>query len=73
MFIPLGIRTILPMDHVKHICKVGQEKACCRYLVCSRAGFECAKLDEDLKMTHRNKPYFKSAQGDNCPGKLTES
>jgi hypothetical protein len=33
-------------EHVKDICKVGQGRKCCRYLLAGAEGFECAKLTE---------------------------
>lgn len=55
--------------HIKEICKIGQVKECCRYLVCSSEGFECVKHSE-LKALLDNRVKNNSivAQGDNCNG-----
>jgi len=52
------------------LCKIGQGKACCRYLVMGTGGFECIKLtsmkstvDEKVELGEFN------AQGDNCDGR----
>ena len=55
--------------HVKDICKIGQGRECCRYLIVGGLGFECAKLTK-LK-TLLDKRVLKdsmTAQGDNCKG-----
>lgn len=56
-------------NHVKDICKIGQKDKCCRYLVASGRGFECAKHTE-LKDHLDERVLTDSivAQGDNCEG-----
>ena len=57
------------MDRVKDICRIGQKADCCKYLMGSVKGFQCAK-DPELE-------GFKDlidgrddmvAKGDNCDG-----
>ena len=60
-------------DYVKNVCKLGQGKPCCRYLIVGYKGFECAKLTH-LKLTLDAKveENTMTAQGDNCDGFTTE-
>ena len=53
-------------EHLLSVCRLGQGAACCRYIIVSGSGIECAKgsplqagLDARTKMT---------AKGDNCSG-----
>ena len=56
-------------DQVKNLCKMGQGKKCCRYLVMSSEGFECAKkLEFKSVLDERVKQNTITAQGDNCEG-----
>ena len=55
--------------HLKNICKIGQGKDCCRYIICSTTGFQCAKLTS-LKDKIDKKVKSMSAQSDNCEGIL---
>ena len=55
---------------VKHVCKLGEGPACCRYLVVGAGGFTCAKVTAlrgqiDARVASG---VFVSA-GDNCPGR----
>lgn len=57
--------------YVKNVCKLGQGHECCRYLLLSPDGWECAKvtglkvlLDDRVKMEKMN------ARGDNCEGQI---
>jgi len=59
-------------DHIKNVCKIGQNNDCCQYLIAGPEGFECAKvsapelihiLDERVRLNTIH------AQGDNCEGK----
>lgn len=56
-------------QHVDDVCKIGQGKACCRYLLLGKTGFECGKLTS-LKSTldYRVKINLIVAQADNCEG-----
>lgn len=38
------------MEHIRSVCKIGQGKNCCRYLVLDKKGFECAKESDTLKI-----------------------
>lgn len=53
--------------HVREVCKIGQGKDCCRYLVCGASGFECQKLGA-LKGVIDSKVMYMTAQSDNCEG-----
>ena len=54
---------------VKDICKIGQGKDCCKYLLAGAKGFECAKIDKEWKKIVDNSwNSTKTAQGDNCEG-----
>ena len=53
------------------VCKMGQGADCCRYLICSGNGFECAKTTSlkdaiDTRMNQMN------AKSDNCGGVKNE-
>jgi len=54
-------------NYLKNICKIGQGKACCRYLTCSADGFKCEKLGP-LKGVLDSRVMYMTAQGDNCEG-----
>jgi hypothetical protein len=53
------------------ICKLGQGQECCRYLIAGSVGFQCAKLDSELKdqLDSRVAKGKMTACGDNCEGK----
>lgn len=58
-------------ERLKEICKAGQGKECCRYLVFGSEGFECAKhtglaVTLDIKVETNTM----RAQGNNCEGIL---
>lgn len=53
--------------HIKEVCKMGQGKDCCRYLLCSAEGFECGKTGA-LKGVIDSRVEYMTAQGDNCEG-----
>lgn len=57
----------LTEEHVRDICKFGQGQQCCRYLILSSNGFECAKPGA-LKGVIDSKAQYMSAQADNCKG-----
>lgn len=56
------------MDHLKTICKLGEGKACCRYLYIG-PGFNCAKIEPGMKATIDAEAHRMNAQGDNCEGR----
>lgn len=60
---------IVPLEYTKSVCHIGEGHACCRYLVASGDGFECAK-DSSLAPTIDARVASGSftARGDNCPG-----
>ena len=60
--------SIMVTDYVKNICKIGQGKDCCRYLIFG-TGFECAKLTTVSRIidVHATLPSYTS-KGNNCDG-----
>lgn len=58
------------LKHVKEVCKIGQGTLCCRYLMATPEGFECGKLNEDIKALMDAKVFgdLTIAVGDNCKG-----
>lgn len=55
--------------HVKDICKIGQGRDCCRYLVAGSDGFECAKLTSmKASIDWRVATSTMTAIDDNCDG-----
>ena len=57
----------LPDHFIKETCRIGQGPACCRYLMCSSNGFECAKLTS-LAAYIDGRADQMNAKGDNCEG-----
>lgn len=60
-------------NHVKDVCKMGQQHNCCRYLAFGVTGFECLKNTSlksvlDIRVETENIV----ARGDNCEGKKIE-
>ena len=57
-------------DHVKNVCKLGQWKECCRYLIMGGGGFDCAKhTSVAALLDKRVADEEMHARGDNCEGK----
>jgi len=59
----------IPDEHFYNVCKPGQGHECCRYVVASSAGIECAKHSSfrtllDKRVLDENIV----ARGDNCEG-----
>jgi hypothetical protein len=57
-------------EHVKNVCKIGQGAECCKYLLLGSGGFECAKISEWKEVVDKAWNSTKTAQGDNCEGKI---
>ena len=59
----------LPADHFMNVCKPGQGHECCRYVVASPGGIECAK-HSSLRhiLDQRVLEETIVARGDNCDG-----
>jgi len=57
-------------DHVKNVCKIGQNENCCRYLMAGGGGFECGKTDKRAKIVidQRVEHGMFTAKADNCDG-----
>lgn len=58
--------------HILNVCKIGQGKECCRYLVAGSKGLECGKLDATLRRVIDQRVHNMTAQADNCEGKTIE-
>lgn len=63
------VNRLIPIEHVKLVCKVQQGPATCRYLLLGTEGFECSKGGEftahiDARVANNETV----AQGDNCDG-----
>jgi hypothetical protein len=55
-------------EYTKEICKPGQMKKTCRYLLMGPKGWECGKTDPRTKVSIDNRVASMSAQSDNCDG-----
>jgi hypothetical protein len=60
----------MDMGRIENVCKVGKGKECCRYLIASSLGIECAKPNVYLKRIIDTKVEKGEmvAIGDNCEG-----
>ena len=60
---------IVNQEYADEVCKMGQEAACCRYLMAGPDGLECAKSpgNEGFRALLRTREGM-TAQGDNCNG-----
>lgn len=56
-------------QYAPDLCKVGQGEKCCRYIVMGSKGFECMKIDPDMKKVLDARVNSMGAKGDNCEGK----
>ena len=54
-------------EKLRNVCRIGQGHDCCRYLIASGRGLECAKLTP-LKTMLDSRGDTMTAQGDNCEG-----
>lgn len=57
-------------EKLEEVCKIGQGKACCRYLGAGADGIECFKKNFRLKgiLDGKVAEGKMTAQGDNCEG-----
>lgn len=63
--------TKIPIKHVKNVCKIGQGKDCCRYLIASQNGLECARHEPIRhELNERALLGLMVAQGSNCNGEI---
>jgi len=63
------LKNPLPDEHFKNVCKPGQGHDCCRYVVASGSGIECAKHSSLRKiLDERVIAEEMVARGDNCAG-----
>jgi len=58
---------IIPPEMFDNPCKIGQGKACCRYMVATAEDIYCAKHDPLAKVID-SKVEEMTAQGNNCKG-----
>lgn len=60
----------VPDGYVRNVCKIGQDAACCRYLIMDRGEWTCAKVIPADKafIDDRVGRGQMHARGDNCPG-----
>ena len=54
-------------ERLKNICKINQGANCCRYISCSKDGFECEKNSAMKNIIDSNINNM-VAKGDNCKG-----
>lgn len=63
---------LIPIEHVKQICRIGDGADCCSFLLASGKGFECAKTPGMEKLFGililRRGMNHMTALGDNCEG-----
>jgi hypothetical protein len=57
-------------NHLRNVCKIGKGHETCRHLFAGASGFECGKLDPNLKELQDTRAFadLVTAQGDNCDG-----
>lgn len=60
--------TSISREHYTDVCKIGQGRECCRYVVGGPGGLECGKLTPSLKAAIDQRAESMVAQSDNCPG-----
>lgn len=53
----------------KDVCKIGQGKACCRFLTMAAEGFSCEKFSRLGPILTAKSPKM-TAQSDNCLGRI---
>ena len=59
----------LKNDHAKSVCRFGQGKKCCSFLVMGEEGFACVKgTDNELFMMQRRALGMMNAMGNYCDG-----
>lgn len=63
----MGAGAYIPSETLKNVCKIGQGKDCCRYILFTSSGFECGK-STSLKETIDEGVDKMIAKGDNCKG-----
>jgi hypothetical protein len=56
-------------EYLTVVCKMGQGKACCRYIIVDPdKGIICGKDDPSIKLVLDKRVPRMTAQGDNCEG-----
>lgn len=60
--------------HLYDVCKIGQGRDCCRYIIGDGKGLHCAKLAVSLKEEIDRRVLFNAmtARADNCAGRPLE-
>jgi hypothetical protein len=57
-------------EWVESVCRLGQGKACCRYLAMAKSGWSCEKRTALREVIDRRVEHSQMvAKGDNCEGK----
>lgn len=60
---------VIPKNYSLDVCKVGQEKECCIYVMACADGVVCAKNTQlQAALKKRSQDGDMVAQGDNCRG-----
>lgn len=62
--------SLIPFEYRRDICRIGQGSDCCRYIVGSAFGLECAKHQFKIndEIDRRVAAGMMRATGDNCEG-----
>ena len=61
---------VIPRDHLREVCKLGQGPATCRYIVGQSEGLCCAK-GALIQTAIDQRIHLMQAKGDNCEGLAT--
>ena len=61
---------LLTAEHLKNVCRFGQEALTCSFLVVGEGGYSCSKgTPVEAIIIQRRKSGSIQARGDNCKGK----
>ena len=60
------------MGKLQEVCKIGQGPNWCKYLLCGKDCFECAKKEGNQSLIDDNWNEHRVAQGNNCKDGLTK-
>ena len=68
----LDLEKLMKIDGktLREICKIGQGKVTCKFIVVGKGGYRCARL---TSMQPVFEVIVQTAQGDNCPGRVRAS
>ena len=62
------MKSSIPDQHVKDVCKIGQGADTCAFIAVDPRGMFCAKSEPAMRAAIEARRPTMSAQGDNCPG-----